>query len=261
MLDNMLNFNMDMFSLEGKVALVTGGNSGLGLSYTIAFAKAGAKVAVVSVTDTTDEVAEILDAMGESYLFIKADITSEGSPQNIVDQVVSHFGHIDILVNNAGRCVIEKDVLNFDRPKWDAMVSLNLTAAFEMSHAVAKHFIPQRSGKIINIASMFSYLGGQWSPAYSATKHGIVGLTKSYCDELAQFNIQVTGIAPGYFATPMTETTRNDEEANKKIISHIPAERWGDLKDLMGAAVFLASSASNYINGSVIDVDGGYLVR
>jgi NAD(P)-dependent dehydrogenase (short-subunit alcohol dehydrogenase family) len=130
-----------------------------------------------------------------------------------------------------------------------------------MALEAAKHMIPQRSGKIINICSLFSYLGGQWSSAYAATKHGLAGFTKAYCDELAQYNVQVNGIAPGYYATEITTATRSDPEKNKRVLDHIPAERWGDPLDLMGATVFLASRASDYVNGHVLVVDGGYLVR
>lgn len=261
MLEQVKAFSMNLFSLKGKTALITGGNSGLGQAYSVAFAKAGANVAVVAMADDNGETEKLVTECGVNYQFILGDITKEGIPKAAVESVVKQFGRIDILVNNAGICINEPDVLKYTRVQWDKMVSVNLTAAFEMSHEVAKFMIPQNSGKIINIASMFSYLGGQWSPAYSATKHGIVGLTKAYCDELAQFNIQVTAIAPGYFATPLTEKTRSDPEANARVLSHIAANRWGDIADLMGAAVFLASDASNYVNGSVIAVDGGYLVR
>lgn len=255
------NFSMSMFSLAGKTAIVTGGNTGLGQAYSVAFAKAGANVVAVSIDDDHGETQALVEACGVKYALIQANITQEGEPRKIAAQVVEQFGKIDILVNNAGICINEPDVIKFTRNQWDKMMSVNLTAAFEMSHEVAKYMIPQKSGKIINIASMYSYLGGQWSPAYAATKHGIVGFTKAYCDELAQFNIQVTAIAPGYFATPLTEKTRNDPVANTRILSHIAANRWGNLVDLMGAAVFLASDASNYVNGSVINVDGGFLVR
>jgi NAD(P)-dependent dehydrogenase (short-subunit alcohol dehydrogenase family) len=193
--------------------------------------------------------------------FMQADITAPGMPRRIVDRCVEAFGSVDILVNCAGICINIQDVTQFGREAWDAMIKVNLTAAFEMSHEAAKRMIPQRSGKIINICSLFSYLGGQWSPAYASSKHGLTGFTKAYCDELAQFNIQVNGIAPGYFATKLTEKTRSNAEINAKIIAHIPAERWGDLMDLMGTTVFLASRASDYINGQMVVVDGGYLVR
>jgi NAD(P)-dependent dehydrogenase (short-subunit alcohol dehydrogenase family) len=152
-------------------------------------------------------------------------------------------------------------VLDFGREQWDATVQVNLTAAFEMSHEAAKHMVPRGSGKIVNICSLFSFLGGRLSPAYAATKHGIAGLTKAYCDELAQHGIQVNGIAPGYFATAITATTRSDPEASRQILEHVPAGRWGVPADLMGTVVFLASRASDYVNGHVLVVDGGYLVR
>lgn len=261
MLEKVKEFGLNMFSLAGKTAIVTGGNSGLGQAYSRAFAKAGANVVAVAMADDGGETKALVTECGVRYLFIQSDITQEGEAHRVVKEIADHFGRIDILVNNAGICINEPDVLKFTRVQWDKMVSVNLTAAFEMSHEVAKYMIPQKSGKIINIASMFSYLGGQWSPAYASTKHGIVGLTKAYCDELAQFNIQVTAIAPGYFATPLTTKTRSDPDANARVLSHIAANRWGDIADLMGAAVFLASDASNYVNGSVIAVDGGFLVR
>jgi NAD(P)-dependent dehydrogenase (short-subunit alcohol dehydrogenase family) len=138
---------------------------------------------------------------------------------------------------------------------------VNLTAAFEMAYEAAKVMIPQRSGKIINIASLFSFLGGRWSSAYAATKHGLAGFTKAYCDELAEHGIQVNAIAPGYYATDITTQTRSDPVTNQRVLDHIPAARWGDPADLMGATVFLASKASDYVNGHVLTVDGGYLVR
>jgi NAD(P)-dependent dehydrogenase (short-subunit alcohol dehydrogenase family) len=170
------------------------------------------------------------------------------------------LGSVDILINSAGICPLG-EVLEFGRDKWDATVAVNLTAAFEMSFEAAKVMVPQRSGKIINICSMFSYLGGRWSPAYAATKHGIAGLTKAYCDELAMYGIQVNGIAPGYYATAITTATRADPDSNRRVLEHIPAERWGEPVDLMGALVFLAGRASDYVNGHVLAVDGGYLVR
>ena len=153
------------------------------------------------------------------------------------------------------------EVLDFGRLQWDATVQVNLTAAFEMSFEAAQRMVPQRSGKIINICSMFSFLGGRLSPAYSATKHGIAGLTKAYCDELAEHNIQVNGIAPGYYATAITTNTRSNPVTNQRVLDHIPAGRWGEPMDLMGTVVFLASRASDYVNGHVLCVDGGYLVR
>lgn len=258
---NIMDFNMDFFSLKGKNAIVTGGNSGLGQAFSVALAKGGANVMAVSIMDEDGETKEWVESLGVKYKYVYADITKDGECKRVVDDCVNTWGSIDILVNCAGICINIEDVTKYTRREWDKMVAVNLTAAFEMIHESCKYMIPQKSGKIINIASLFAFLGGQWSPAYAATKHGIVGLTKSMCDELAQFNIQVNAIAPGYFATKLTEKTRSDVKRNAEILAHIPANRWGYLADLMGTCVFLSSSASNYVNGHTLTVDGGYLMR
>ena len=254
------DFTLDFFSLRGKNAVVTGGNTGLGQAFTLALAKAGANVFVPSVMDDDGSTGPLVRAAGTRYEYLKTDITAPGAPAQIVGACVERFGSIDILVNSAGICPMA-EVLDFGRSQWDATVAVNLTAAFEMSHEAAKHMIPQRSGKIINICSLFSFLGGRWSSAYAATKHGIAGLTKAYCDELAMHNIQVNGIAPGYYATEITRKTRSDPVTNQRVLDHIPAECWGETVDLMGTLVFLASRASSCVNGHVLVVDGGYLVR
>ncbi|WP_156851310.1 SDR family oxidoreductase [Planococcus donghaensis] len=255
------DFNMNFFSLKGKVAIITGGNSGLGQGFALALAKAGANIFAVSMAEDNNVTKELIEAEGVKFHLMISDITKDGACKQVVDECLETFGKIDILINNAGIGINVKDVTQFTRFQWDKMVSVNLTAPFELSHEVAKHMIPQQSGKIINTCSLFSYLGGQWSPAYAATKHGLAGFTKAYCDELAQFNIQVNGIAPGYFATDVTKETRANPESNQRVLDHIPANRWGDIQDLMGTIVFLASNASNYVNGSLVNVDGGYLVR
>lgn len=255
------DFKMDFFSLEGKNALVTGGNSGLGQAFSLALAKGGANVMAVSIFDDNEETKKLVEECGVKYKYVEANITEDGECKRVVDECVNTFGSIDVLVNCAGISINIEDVTQFTRKEWDKMVSINLTAAFEMIHESCKYMIKQQSGKIVNIASLFSFLGGQWSPAYAATKHGIAGLTKTMCDELAQYNIQVNAIAPGYFATKLTEKTRADEKRNHEILSHIPANRWGYLADLMGTCVFLSSSASNYVNGHILTVDGGYLMR
>lgn len=258
---NVTDFTMDFFSLQGKNALVTGGNSGLGKALSVALAKGGANVMAVSIVDDDAETKQWVEDCGVQYLYVNGDITADGECKRVIEHCVDTWGSIDILVNCAGICINIGDVTKFTRKEWDKMVSVNLTAAFEMTHESSKYMIDQKQGKIINIASLYAFLGGQRSPAYAATKHGIVGLTKSMCDELAQFNIQVNAIAPGYFATKLTAETRNDEKRNGEILSHTPANRWGWTADLMGACVFLASDASNYINGTVLTVDGGYLIR
>ena len=254
------DFGMDLFSLKGKNAIVTGGNSGLGRAFTVALAKAGADVFVPSLTEDDGTTARLVEAEGQQLVFMAADLTGRGVPAEVVRACEHELGPVDILVNSAGICLLA-DVAEFGREQWDPMISVNLTAAFELAHEASRSMISRGGGKIINIASLFSFLGGSESPAYAATKAGIVGFTKAYCDELSRHNIQVNAIAPGYFATAITETTRSDAEANRRIIEHIPAERWGDPAELMGSLVFLAGPAASYVNGHVLVVDGGYLVR
>jgi NAD(P)-dependent dehydrogenase (short-subunit alcohol dehydrogenase family) len=254
------DFAMNWFSLAGKNAIVTGGNTGLGQAFSLALAKGGANVFVPSLADDDGTTKKLIEGEGARYQFMQADITQPGAPKQVIDACVDQLGSIDILINSAGVCPIAP-VLEFDRPKWDLTVNVNLTAAFEMSYEAAKRFIPQQSGKIINICSMFSFLGGQYNPAYAATKHGIAGLTKAYCDELAQHGVQVNGIAPGYYATAITENTRSNPDSNRRVLEHIPAGRWGETLDLMGTVVFLSSRASDYVNGHILCVDGGYLTR
>ena len=254
------DFALDHFSLAGKNAIVTGGNTGLGRAFALALVKAGANVLAPTVMEDDGVTRELAEAEGVRYASMEADLTTPGIPRAVVDACVEGLGSLDILVNSAGVCPLA-DVLEFGRSEWDATVAVNLTAAFEMSFEAAQRMVPQRSGKIINICSVFTFLGGQLSPAYAATKHGIAGLTKAYCDELARHNIQVNGIAPGYYATALTEATRSNPDTNRRVLEHIPADRWGEPADLMGAVVFLASRASDYVNGHILAVDGGYLVR
>jgi NAD(P)-dependent dehydrogenase (short-subunit alcohol dehydrogenase family) len=254
------DFSMEFFSLKGRNALVTGGNTGLGQAFALALAKAGANVFVPSIMDDDGSTRKLVEAEGVEYDFLKADITAGGEPAKVVAACVERLGCLDILVNSAGICPLA-EVLEFGRPLWDATVAVNLTAAFEMSYEAAKHMVPRGSGKIINICSLFSFLGGRWSSAYAATKHGLAGFTKAYADELSEHGIQVNGLAPGYYATAITTDTRSDPAKNQRVLDHIPAARWGDPADLMGATVFLASRASDYVSGTVLVVDGGYLVR
>ena len=257
---NIQDFSMDFFSLKGKNAIVTGGNTGLGQAFALALAKAGANLFIPSIIPDDGTTRELILDQDVGYAFMEADIAAKGVPREIIETCVDQLGAIDILVNSAGVSLLA-DVEEFGRPQWDKMLDVNLTAAFELSFEATKFMIPRRSGKIINICSLFSYLGGRLSPAYAATKHGLAGFTKAYCDELAQYNIQVNGIAPGYYATAITERTRSDPETSQRVLDHIPANRWGDPMDLMGATVFLASRASDYVNGHLLVVDGGYLVR
>jgi len=233
------DFSLDLFSLAGRNALVTGGNTGLGRAFSVALAKAGADVFAVGLAQDDGTTRALIEAAGRRMEFVLADITQPGVPAAVVRGCVQALGSVDILVNSAGIALLA-DVAEFGRDLWDPMVLVNLTAAFELAHEASRFMIGQRSGKIINIASLFS---------------------KAYCDELAACNIQVNAIAPGYFKTAITEGTRADPEADRRIVEHIPADRWGEAADLMGAVVFLASRASDYVNGHVLVVDGGYLVR
>ena len=253
-------FTPDFFSLAGKTAIVTGGNGGLGRAFSLALAAAGANVFVPSLVDDDGETARLIEAHGREYAFVQSDITAAGEPERVVRACVERFGGVDVLINSAGINLLSEDVVAFDRAKWDPMIAVNLTAAFDFARAAAEVMIPSGRGKIINIASLFSFLGGRQSPAYAASKAGIVGFTKAYADELGEFGIQVNAIAPGYFATA-TEKTRSDAEANRRIVDHVPAGRWGDPADLMGAVVFLSSRASDYVTGHTLVVDGGYLLR
>jgi NAD(P)-dependent dehydrogenase (short-subunit alcohol dehydrogenase family) len=257
---NITDFSMDYFSLKGKTAVVTGGNTGLGQAFSLALAKGGANIVMPSIMPDDPAFNALIEAEGVKAHYINGDITNRGIPEKIVGETKKNFGSVDILVNCAGICICE-EVRKFDREPWDRMIAVNLTAAFEMSYEAAKVMIEQRSGKIINICSMFSWLGGQWSPAYAASKHGIAGFTRAYCDELARYNIQVNGIAPGYFKTKVTEASTNDPGRDKWIIDHTPEGRWGDIHDLMGTVVFLASRASQFVNGHILAVDGGFLTR
>lgn len=254
------DFTMDYFSLKGRNAVVTGGNSSLGKAFSLALAKAGANIFIPSLLED-NETETLIKSEGVGVESVKIDLTESGAAKKIIDGCVDAFGSIDILINNAGICKNVQDVLQFGRSEWDIMMAVNLTSPFELSYEAAKRMIPQRSGKIINICSLFSFLGGQWSPAYAASKHGLAGFTKAYCDELAQYNVQVNAIAPGYYATELTKETRSNPVTNQRILDHIPANRWGDASDLMGATVFLASRAADYVNGHILVVDGGYLVR
>ena len=254
------DFGLHLFSLQNKTALVTGGNTGLGRALSVALATAGADVLVAGLEEDDGTTDRLINEQGRRLAFIKADLTQPGVAGHVVRSCVEEFGSLDILVNSAGISLLA-DVADFGRQQWDTMVAINLTAAFELAHEASPFMIAQGSGKIINVASLFSFLGGRDSPAYAATKAGLVGFTKAYCDELAGYNIQVNAIAPGYFATALTEATRADSATYSQVVERIPAGRWGEAGDLMGAVVFLASRAADYVNGHVLTVDGGYLVR
>lgn len=250
----------DLFNLDGKVAIVTGASRGLGQGMAIALAEAGANVVGVGQSDMSATEAEIKKA-GREFLGIKADLTSIDKVDEIVEKTVEKFGRVDILVNNAGT-IRRQDAIDYTEKDWDDILNLNLKTVFFLSQRVANEFMKQKSGgKIISIASMLSFQGGIRVPAYTASKSGVAGITKALANEWAKFNINVNAIAPGYMATDNTKAIREDEKREREILERIPAGRWGTPEDLAGAVVFLASKASDYVNGYTLAVDGGWLAR
>ena len=254
------NFNMDFFSLKGKVAIVTGGNTGLGQAYVVALAKAGADLFVVTYDRAWDETRAMVEAEGRKIEFFQADLTDRTQVSKTVEECIKVYGKIDILVNNAGT-IRRAPLLEYKDEDWDAVMAINLDSVYHLSQDVAKIMVTQGSGKIINIASMLAFQGGKFVPPYTASKHAVAGITKAFANELAVHNIQINAIAPGYIKTANTAPIRADEKRNAEILSRIPADRWADPFDLMGAVVFLASKASDYVNGHILAVDGGWLVR
>lgn len=253
-------FSLDFFNLKGKTAIVTGGNTGLGQGYSVALAQAGADLFIVANIEAYEETKRLLEPTGVKVVFYKADLTKKESIKKIVEECVKEFGKIDILVNNAGT-IRRAPLLEYKDEDWDAVMEINLNAVYHLSQEVAKVMVEQRSGKIINIASMLAFQGGKFVPPYTASKHAVAGLTKAFANELAVHNVQINAIAPGYIATANTAPIRADESRNQEILSRIPAGRWGDPSDLMGVVVFLASKGSDYMNGHILAVDGGWLVR
>jgi 2-deoxy-D-gluconate 3-dehydrogenase len=247
------------FCLEGKVALVTGASTGLGQGIALALARAGADIAGSGVSPPTATQAQV-ERLGRRFLRIEADLITIEPVPRIVDETLSGLGRLDILVNNAGM-IRRADAVDFSEQDWDDVMNLNLKSAFFLSQAVGRHFIAQGGGKIINIASMLSFQGGIRVPSYTASKSGIAGITRLLANEWAGRGVCVNAIAPGYMVTDNTAQLRADEKRSAEILGRIPAGRWGTPADLGGAAVFLASSASDYVNGAVIPVDGGWLAR
>lgn len=251
---------LNAFDLAGKVALVTGCNTGLGQGMALGLAQAGCDIIGVNVS-APDETAQQVTVLGRRFLDLRADLSSIAGIPQLIETAVGEFGHIDILVNNAG-IIRREDAIDFSEKNWDDVMNVNSKTLFFMSQAVARQFIKQgNGGKIINIASMLSYQGGIRVPSYTASKSAVMGITRLMANEWAKHNINVNAIAPGYMATNNTEQLRADEDRSQEILERIPAGRWGLPEDVMGPVVFLASKASDYINGYTVAVDGGWLAR
>ena len=248
-----------MFDLTGKVALVTGANTGLGQGIALALAEAGADIAAAGIVPA-DETAEKVKALGRKFINIDANLGSIEPVGRIVEETVAALGGLNILVNNAG-LIRRQDAVDFSEKDWDDVMNVNIKGAFFMSQAAGKHMIAKGHGKIINIASMLSFQGGIRVPSYTASKSGIAGITRLLANEWGSKGININAIAPGYMATDNTAQIRADEVREKAILDRIPAGRWGIPADLGGTAVFLAASASDYVNGAIIPVDGGWLAR
>ena len=252
---------LDFFRLDGKVALVTGSASGLGAAIALALAQAGASVATHGNRRAATETASAIQALGRTSAAFSADLSSTDGPAALFSEAVSRFGRIDILVNNAGT-IYRDAAIDTTLESWQQVLQVNLTGVFQLSQLLARDVISRNApGKIVNIASLLSFQGGIRVPAYASSKGGVAQLTKALANEWAPQHIQVNAIAPGYFATSNTEALQADETRNRQILERIPAGRWGQPQDLAGAALFLASPASDYVTGTIVTVDGGWMGR
>ncbi len=256
-IEQIKDFSMEYFSLKGKVAIITGANKGLGMGYALAFARAGADLFIPYHGGSTEDIKALVEAEGRRIVFYQGDLLDRDYLKSIPAKCLEAYDRIDILVNNAATNCFA-DFLEFPEDGWDRVINVNLSAVYLLGHAVAKVMVKQGGGKIINIGSALSYTADAKCPAYVAAKHGIIGLTRSFANELGKYNIQCNAICPGFIYTDVNKAVSDDPVFYKHITGRISAGRWGTLGDLMGTAVFLASRASDYLNGSDIKVDGGF---
>ena len=251
---------LDQFKLHDRVALVTGASAGLGAAVAIALAEAGAQVCCHGNTRSPESICERIQSAGGVAHAITGDLSQAETAQSLVEQTLERFGRIDILINNAGT-IRRAPAVEYSDDDWAAVIEVNLTSVFRLSKLTGRGMIANGRGKIVNIASLLSFQGGITVPAYAASKGGVAQLTKALANEWAKHGINVNAIAPGYMRTANTAALQSDETRNRQILERIPAGRWGEPEDLAGAAVFLSSSASDYVNGHILVVDGGWMGR
>ena len=248
---------LDQFRLDGLTAVVTGGTKGLGQAMARGLAQAGADLALISRNPNPDFEKEIT-SLGRRCVHYPADLTNRTETRKVIPDIIDELGDVNILINDAG-LITREEIVDFPEEAWDSALELNLTAAFLLSQAAGRRMIKNGSGKIINVASILSFQGGLFVPSYAATKHALLGLTRSLCNAWASKGITVNAIAPGFFQTEFTEALQKDPGRSAQIIGRCPTGRWGKPEEIAGAAVFLASPASNFVNGVVLSVDGGWM--
>jgi len=251
---------LDQFKLDGKIALVTGSNRGIGQYYALALAEAGANIIGVSYESNFEETKKMINGVGKEFKSYVCDFSDRKSLYKFIEDVKLDFSQIDILVNNAGT-ILRKPIAEHPDDYWDTVIEINLSAQFILTREIGKLMVERGYGKIVFIASLLSFQGGITVPGYAASKGGVKLLTMAFANEWSSKGVTVNAIAPGYIATENTKALREDAVRNKSILDRIPAGRWGKPEDLMGTIVFLCSDASNYLNGSVVTVDGGWMGR
>ncbi len=253
--------SLEAFQLHGKNALVTGSHKGLGAAIAVALGQAGANVACHGRDPNPGSACDEIRALGRKTFYFAGDVADAQLCSQLIEKTVADLGSIDILVNNAG-IIRRAPAAEFSAEYWNEVIAVDLTAVFRLSQLAGQQMLKQgKPGKILNIASLLSFQGGILVPAYAAAKGGVAQLTKALSNEWAAKRINVNAIAPGYMATDNTAALRNDPVRSRQILERIPAARWGDPEDLAGAAVFLCSSASDYVHGHILVVDGGWLAR
>ncbi len=251
---------LDSFKLDGKTALVTGGNKGIGKSYATALAEAGADIISVSYEEDFTEIEEVVTKLGRKFHGYSSDFSNRDSLYEFINKVRKDVPQVDILINNAGT-IMRNPIVEHSDEYWDKVIEVNLNAQFILTREIGKGMVESGNGKVVFIASLLSFQGGITVPGYAASKGAIKQLTQSFSNEWASNGVNINAIAPGYISTDNTAALRSDENRNKAILERIPQGRWGETEDLMGTVVFLSSAASDYLNGSVITVDGGWMGR